>query len=330
MLAAQYSEFSKDYSAIQVHTVEKPVPGPGQVVVKVHSASINPIDCKVHKGHASKVYGWPMDLPFKAGYDFAGVVDSTGEDVDGFSQGERVYAVNWGQSGHYDAGEPGGGAFAEYILISAAKVSKIPQAVSFDQAAAVALAGTTAYQVLFDAAKVTPGQRILIIGGSTSVGHLAIQLAKERGAWVATTASTRNAEFVSQFGADLLINYNTEQWETLPELQGLDAVIDTVGEKDAFARATQTGVVKTDGAFVSIAGMEAGLDPAAHAPLHFAAFFLLSNSASVQDELVSRLASGALKVQIDETFPFTTEGVQGLFKKVASNSSTGKNILRIM
>lgn len=308
----------------------KPEPGPGQVVVKVHSASINPIDFKVHNGHATKAYSWTVDLPFTAGYDFAGVVDSVGQGVESFSQGERVYAVNWGQHSHYDQGEPGGGAFAEFILISAAKVSKIPDGVTYDQAAAVALAGTTAYQALHDAAKVTLGQRILIIGGSTSVGHLAIQLAKERGAWVATTASTRNFEFVSQLGADLVINYNNEQWETLPELQGLDAVIDTVGEDKAFLRATQSGVVKPDGAFVSIATLEAGLDPSAHAPLHFAAFFLLYNSAAVQDELVKRLASGALKVKIDQTFPFTTEGVQDLFKKVSSNTSTGKNILKIV
>ena len=331
MLAAQYSENSEDLSVIQVQQVEKPAAQPGHIVVKVHTAAINPIDPLVAKGFAKNVLGWAMPLPFTMGYDFAGVVDSVLEgDNTGFTVGERVFGVNWGTGCHNDAGTPAGGAFAEYILIPASKVSKLPDAISFDQGAAVALVGTTAYQVLFNAAKLTAGQKILILGGSTSVGQIAIQLAKERGAWVATTASTRNLTYVSQFGADLVVDYRTQQWDELPELKDLDVVFDSVGEKDAFSRTTQKGVVKKDGAYVTITGADAGFDPAGHPPLHFASLFCLTNSAVVQDALVAKLASGALKITIDETFPFTTEGVHNLIKKIEAGTSTGKNLLKIV
>ena len=332
MLAAIYSENSADYAAIHVKQVEKPQAGPGQIVVKVHTAAINPIDDMVFKGYA-KGLGWSMPLPFIVGYDFAGVVDSVHESdksTGRFTPGERVFAVNWGTGNHQDPGTPAGGAFAEYIVIPAAKVSKIPAEVSFDQAAAVALVGTTAYQILFDAAKVTAGQKILILGGATSVGQIAIQLAKERGAWVATTASTRNLEYVAQFGADLVVNYKTQQWDELPELKDLDAVFDTTSETDSFARTRSNGVVKSDGAYVTITGPSAGFDPKGHPPLHFASLFCLINSVAVQDELVAKLANGTLKITLDETFPFTTEGVHNILKKVATGGSTGKNLLKIV
>lgn len=331
MLAAQYSNNSDDITSIEVKQVEKPVPGPGQIVVKIHTAAINPIDPLILKGFAKNILGWSMPLPFVMGCDFAGVVDSIGDGVDStFAVGERVFAVNWGTGSHHDEGNPAGGAFAEYIVIPASKVSKIPEGLTFDQAAAVALVGTTAHQILFEAVKVAAGQKILILGGSTSVGQIAIQLAKERGAWVATTASTRNLEYVAQFGADLVVDYKKQQWDKIPELKNLDAVIDTAGEKDGFARVKAGGVVKPIGAFVTIASADAGFDPAGHPPLHFAARFALVNSPAVQDELASKVASGVLKITIDETFPFTTEGVQNILRKVGSATSNGKNILKVV
>jgi len=332
MLAALYTENSTDYAAIQVQRVEKPQAGPGQIVVKVHTAAINPIDDMVFKGY-TKGMGWSMPLPFIVGYDFAGVVDSIHESDEAtgrFAPGERVFGVNWGTGSHVDPGTPAGGAFAEYILVPSGKVSKIPDKVSFDEAAAVALVGTTAYQILFDCAKVTTGQKILILGGATSVGQIAIQLAKERGAWVATTASTRNLDYVAQFGPDLVVDYKTQKWDEISELKNLDAVFDTASEVDSFARTRANGVVKSDGAYVTITGPLAGFNPKGHPPLHFASLFCLINSATVQDELIAKLADGTLKITLDESFPFTSEGVHNLFNKVATGASTGKNLLKIV
>jgi NADPH:quinone reductase-like Zn-dependent oxidoreductase len=135
--------------------------------------------------------------------------------------------------------------------------------------------------------------------------------------------------YISQFGADLVVNYNEQKWEDMAELKGLDAVLDCVGEKDAFARMRANGVVKADGAFVTITSPDAGFNPLGHPPMHFASIYTLSNSAAVQDELASMIAAGKLSVSVNEEFPFTQEGVQALIRKVDSGASTGKNILRI-
>jgi NADPH:quinone reductase-like Zn-dependent oxidoreductase len=111
-------------------------------------------------------------------------------------------------------------------------------------------------------------------------------------------------------------------------LKGIDAIIDTVGEKDGFAKSS--GVVKPDGAFVSISAQDAGFDPTAHAPLSFAAFYCLKNSATVQDELAAMVAAGTLKVVIGQTFPFTLEGVHAALKQVESGKSNGKNIIHMV
>jgi NADPH:quinone reductase-like Zn-dependent oxidoreductase len=147
---------------------------------------------------------------------------------------------------------------------------------------------------------------------------------------VATTSSARNLEYVAQFGADLVVNYNEQKWDELEELKGLDAVLDCVGEKEAFARTRASGVVKADGAFVSIASADAGFNPAGHPPMHFASIYTLSNSAAAQDELAGMIAAGKLTVSVNEEFPFTQEGVVALIRKVESGASTGKNILRIV
>jgi NADPH:quinone reductase-like Zn-dependent oxidoreductase len=331
MLAAQYKENTDDLSALRLERVEKSALKEGYVRVRIHTAAINPIDRLVMKGFAHKVLGWDMPLPFTMGYDFAGAVDAVDGAVNDFSAGDRVFGVNWGTHKHVDPGFPAGGAFAEYISIPASKLSKLPANVSFDEGAAVALVGTTAYQITFDCAKVSAGQKVLILGGSTSVGSIAIQLAKAKGAWVAATCSTRNVSYVQSLGVDLVVYYTEQKWEEHSELRNLKALLDCVGEQQGWARNTANGVVKADGAFVSIVGTsDVGFNPAGHPPMQFASVYTLKNSAAVQDELASMIAAGTLKVVIDDSFPFTKEGVDALIKKCDSGSSVGKNILRIM
>jgi NADPH:quinone reductase-like Zn-dependent oxidoreductase len=330
MLAAQYNSIVQDVTEVQLNRVEKPTSSPGVVVVKVHVAAVNPIDSKVMRGYLVGA-GWTLPLPFNVGYDFSGVVESVDpSDTGTFSVGDEVFAVNWGVGSHNDEQGSIGGAFAEYIKIPLSKLSRKPADVSFEQAAAVALVGTTAYQILFDCAKVTAGSRVLILGGPSAVGQVAIQLAKARGAWVATTSSTRNLEYVAQFGADLVVDYTTTKWDELEALKGLDAVVDTVGDEHAFLRSTEHHVVRPDGYFVSIANMEAGFDPLGHPPLQYAAFHCLSNSVAIQDELVAALAAGTLHITIDQVFPFTLEGVHGILKRIESKVSTGKSLLKIV
>lgn len=248
-----------------------------------------------------------------------------------FSIGDHVLGINFGQGSHDDSIHnehcPVGGAFAEYILVPLVKLTHKPASVSFHAAASVPLAGLTAYQVLHDCAKVTAGSRVLILGGSSVVGLIAIQLAKRAGAWVVTTASTRNIAFVRQFGADKIINYQESKWESYEETLGVDVVIDAVGDKDSFQR--MKSIVKPTGVYVSIANFDAGSDPLGHPPMTWCAKYGVCQQTEQLTQLVALLESGDIKIPIHKEFPLTLSGVRDIFAEVEAGKSTGKNILRI-
>jgi len=325
MSAAQYTA-NGDNIAELVNFVEVLVPQvkPGQVLIKVEYASANNVDLMVMRGDL-KGAGFAMPFPFTLGYDVAGKIVA---DAEGFKEGQRVFAVNWGQGKHDNGGDPIGGAFAEYAVIPASKLTPIPDGLGSRDAAAVAMVGTTAYQIVIDCAKVTNGSKVLVLGGATAVGGLAVQLAKLRGAsFVATTASTRNMEYVETLGADEVINYKQKDWTLDPMLKDLDAVIDTAGEQDVFAKAK--GVLKKDGSFVSIANIDAGFDPSAHPPLSFAAYVAFSQNPQIQEKLAELLTRKSLKLKIDQEFPFTRAGIIAMLEKTKSRKSVGKNLLKV-
>jgi len=289
--------------------------------VWVVRAAINPIDSKVMCGFLKA--NWHQDLPFTVGYDFSGEVAAVGEAVKNFIVGECVWAVNWGQGNHYAGpGHVPGGAFAEFIKIPAQQLSRKPGGVAHDVAAAVALVGTTAYQVLFTQLNVKQGTKLLILGGASAVGFLATQMAKLKGVDVTVTCSPRTLDFVKNSGPDRTIDYTSVKWWEGGTVY--DAIFDVVGEDGTFAHARQC--LPSDAAFVSITSFEAGADPKAHLPLR-AYFFCLSNSPAVQDELLGLVQTKQLKVPLDESFPFTTEGVRALLRKQEEGKSLGKNIL---
>ena len=297
-------------------------------MVKVVAAAANPVEGKVMGGHVKEA--WNCPLPWVLGYDFSGTVSEVGDGVTGIAVGDEVFAVNWGRNDH-GAGsddEPIGGAFAEYISIPARKLSKKPPGVSHQQAAALALVGTTAKQSL-DLIGCGPGKTVLILGGSGAVGAVAVQLAKLRDATVITTCSPRTVDFVATLGADRIIDYTADQWFEDHDLVAtrIDAILDTVGEDGTFA--ASRAVLKDTGAFLSIASFEAGVDPTAHAPLSYAARYCLINSPSDQDELAALVEQGKLDVPIDEEFPFTHEGITELIEKQQSGKSMGKNVLNV-
>ena len=348
-LAARYYAFDPNPSAvIKLETVDKPVPGPGndrthdlqvlifyedfnlycddfvsdQVLVKIHYSAINPIDVKIAKGLRPER---ASSLPFIRGYDIAGRIESVGSNVTLFAVDDPVLTIN----SKPVEGQLTGGGFAEYVVLSPSVLSRIPEGVTFQQAAAVALVGATALQGL-DFVNVGSGTKLLVLGGSTAVGSIVIQLAKLRGAYVVTTSSPRTLEFTQQWGADIIIDYTTEKWDDHEVVRDFDVVYDTVGVEGTFHRAKTPGLLKPDGSFISIANFEAGTDPKAHPPLTFAARFSLVPDTTLQDYLLAQLASGKLRIAIEEEFPFTQEGVSSLFAKQDSNKSLGKNILRII
>jgi NADPH:quinone reductase-like Zn-dependent oxidoreductase len=222
---------------------------------------------------------------------------------------------------------PYAGAYAEYILFPLCQLVHLPQGLSLKEAAAVGLAGLVASQVLFDCAKISAESRILILGGSSAIGSLSIQLAKLTGAWVSATCSARAMKYTRQFGADQLIDYQTLRWDDMDNLKDFDAVIDVVGEPDAFHRSRQQSVVSRTGVFVSVASFDAGFDPHAHPPLSFASFYNFRPDPPRHADLLQLLATGKLKIPIDREFAFSEAGVRALIRYQQKGASLGKNLL---
>lgn len=327
MEAFQFEKNGPVTDVLKATQIAVPEVGPGLVRIATKAVSLNPIDYMVMEteGGMSSA-GWSMDFPFVPGYDISGVVDAVGDDVSDFQKGDAVFAVNWGEHKHDDESKLTAGGLAQYVVLPASKLSKKPEGISHEQAAAVALVGSTAHQAL-DNLGVTKGSKVLILGGAGAVGTVACQLAKLRGAWVATTCSPRTKDYViAKSNPDLIVDYTSQKWdEDVPELKGIDAIFEAVAD-DGFERAKK--IVKEGGSFAAIATFDAGFDPTAHQPaFKWAAFMVLKNDPKQQDELVQLMADKKLTLDVEETFPFTSEGVQAAFAKQKGGKSKGKNVI---
>ncbi len=221
MKAVVITEYGSN-DVVHLVDIDKPSPGAGEVLVKVHAAGVNPIDWKI-RGGAGERMGMP--LPIRLGGEFVGTIEALGPGVHSFGHGEAVF------------GMVHTGAFAEYTLAKADNIVRKPSGLDFIQAAALPLAGTTAWQALFDEAGLSAGQRLLVTGGSGGVGSLAVQFAKAKGAHVTAVASARNAQFVRDLGADAFIDYTSGPFEEAAS--DVDVVLDTVGG-ETFQRAFKT------------------------------------------------------------------------------------------
>lgn len=189
---------------------------PGDVLVQIHAASVNPLDLKIREGKLKPVL--PYRLPIVLGNDLAGVVVKVGRDVRRFQPGDEVYA-------RPDQGRIG--AFAELIAMREDDVALAPRELTMEEAASIPLVGLTAWQALVERANLQAGQKVLIHAGSGGVGTFAIQLAKHLGATVATTTSTANIDWVQRLGADIVIDYKKEDFAAV--LRDYDLVLDTLG-----------------------------------------------------------------------------------------------------
>jgi len=218
----------------------QPALTPKHVIVQVHSASINPFDAKLKAGDMKDFI--PLKLPVVAGGDFAGVVTEIGEEVTNFAVGDEVYGQAMVLTG-------GSGSFAEFVSSNADNTAKKPKNVSFDEAAAFVLVGASSIQALDDHINLQTGQKILIHGGAGGIGHVAIQIAKAKGAYVATTVGSDDVDFVKGLGADEVIDYKTQKFEEI--IKDYDAVFDTVSG-DVLQNSYQ--VLKKGGVLVSMLG----------------------------------------------------------------------------
>lgn len=266
-------------------------PSEGMVLVTVKAAGVNPVDWKVREGFFKQMA--PLQFPATLGMDFSGVIEKVGEGVSSsdLKQGDEVY----GQAGVLMGGS---GAFAEIALAKSDTITHKPRTLSHEQAAGLPLVGVSAWQALVETMRLSKGQKILIHGGAGGIGSIAIQLAKHLGAYVATTVSTNNMQFVKEdLGADEAIDYKTQTFEDLLT-HDYDAVFDTVGG-ETFTRSFK--VLKRGGIIVSMLEQ-----PNQELMDQFGvkAIFLFSQ---VNRERLTRLAEWVdqnnIRVNVERTFP---------------------------
>ncbi len=219
---------------LQYRDAEIPVVQPDEILVQVYYAGVSPFDAHVRAGWFQKSPNY--QLPIVLGWELSGVVATVGDKVKKFKIGEAVFA--------HPSVYRNGGAYAEFVAVKEHEAALKPEAVSHEQAAAMSMNALTVWQALFDAAKLTEGQTVLIHAAAGGVGHLAVQLAKWKGAKVIATASARNRQFLMDLGVNQFIDYTTECFEG--SVKDVDVVLDTVGGEvltKSFPTTKKNGIV---------------------------------------------------------------------------------------
>ena len=215
--------------------MQRPTPGPNEVLIKVHAASVNPFDWKARAGYVKEFF--PLTFPATLGSDVSGTVEEVGPGATRFKRGDEVYA---------SLGLEGGG-YAEYAVAKETIVAEKPGMLDHVQAAAVPSAGITAWQALLEVAQLRAGQKVLIHGAAGGVGNFAVQFAKAKGAYVIGTASSRNQSLLRELGVDKAIDYTKTRFEDV--VRNVDVVLDTIGNE---TQERSFKVLKKGGILVSI------------------------------------------------------------------------------
>jgi NADPH:quinone reductase-like Zn-dependent oxidoreductase len=288
----------------------RPHPGDGEVLVRVHAAGINPVDWKIREGHLKDMLH--HTFPLVLGWDVSGVVEALGTGVHRFKVGDEVFS------------RPDilrDGAYAEFIVIKESEVALKPKSIDHLHAAVLPLAGLTAWQTLFVAAALSPGQRVLIHAAAGGVGHIAVQLAKWKGVHVIGTAAARNHDFVRLLGVDQVIDYDTERFEEV--VQPVDVVLDTMGG-EIQTRSLKT--LKPGGILVSIVNPPSA-ELAAAQGVRQAFVFTQPNAAHLA-EIAKLVEWEKLKVIVETVLPLSdaTRGQQ-LSER---GHQRGKIVLRVI
>ncbi|QBR46858.1 NADP-dependent oxidoreductase [Leuconostoc kimchii] len=310
MRAAVINQYG-DKDQLKVVDIVVPTIGDDEVLVENVAASINPIDYKARQGLLQQMFQW--QFPVVLGWDIAGTIIAVGDNVDNFHVGEAVFA-------RPDTDPTGkNGAYAEYTVVKADKLARKPDNISFEEAAAVPLAGLTALQMLRQL-KVTAGQKVLIQAGAGGVGIYAIQLAKKLGAYVATTASEANREFVVGLGADQVIDYR--QANIVDVLSDYDAVFDMVGDVD-----NGIAILKPGGHFVTISTMLTESQKQTDGKTVETGW--LDTNGQDLEQLANAFAEGTLDIVVDSVYPLTTTGIRAAHERSETHHARGKIVVQI-
>ncbi|MFD1386761.1 NADP-dependent oxidoreductase [Oceanobacillus oncorhynchi subsp. oncorhynchi] len=282
-----------------------------QVLVEMHATSINPIDWKLREGYLQE--GVPFEFPIILGWDAAGVIKQVGKNVTSFQVGDEIFAR--------PALTPNG-TYAAYTAVDEKLLAMKPKNISFEEAAAVPLAGLTAWQCLVNFSEIKKGDRVLIHAGSGGVGSMAIQIAKSFGAYVASTASGKNETFLKELGVDQFINYKEEDFEDV--LQDYDIVVDTLGGE---ILNKSFHVLKEGGRLVSIAGQPD--EKLAKQKGVKAGFLWLEPDGGELSELGKLMEDGKLKPYIGHTFPLIENGLKEAHRLSETHHAKGKIVIQI-
>ncbi|WP_191487752.1 NADP-dependent oxidoreductase [Pseudomonas sp. FEN] len=318
----------------RVSEVPAPEVGAYDVLVQVHATSVNLLDSKIRTGEFKLIL--PYSFPLILGNDLAGVVVSVGSAVSRFKPGDEVYAR---------PPQERIGTFAELTAVHEDALALKPRNISMGEAASLPLVALTAWQVLVETAKLKKGQKVFIQAGSGGVGSIAIQLAKHLGAFVATSTSTSNVEWVKALGADVVIDYKKQNVESA--LQDYDIVLNSLGPDEL---EKSLSILKPGGQLISISGpptpqfaqekklswvlglvmrvLSSSIRRKAHRKNVRYAFVFMHQSGVQLDEIAALVESGIIKPVIDRTFPF--EATAEALSYVEQGRSKGKVVIKLV
>ncbi|WP_436740479.1 NADP-dependent oxidoreductase [Streptomyces sp. BBFR102] len=290
--------------------VPRPEPGPGEILVAVRAAGVNPTDWK-HRTRA----GFVDRLPLVLGWDASGVVEATGYGVTLFAPGEEVFGML-----PYPHGS---GSHAEYVVGPARAFTRKPMVIDHVQAGALPLVSLTAYQALIDTAGIGPGQRVLIHAAAGGVGHAAVQIAKAHGAYVIGTASAPKHDLLRELGADEVVDYRTTDFAEA--VDGVDMVLDPLGGD---TRTRSIGLLRPGGTLVSLLG---GGTPeeaarAAERGVRTATMLVEADHAGM-NAIADLVAAGALRPRVEATFPLSEAAAAHRLGE--TGRTTGKIVLEV-
>lgn len=297
---------------LKMITTDRPVPGPTEILVRVHTAGVNPTDWK------SRTQGQFLSgakTPFTLGFDVSGVVEAVGLGVTVFAPGDKVFGMP--RFPHP------AGAYAEYVTAPARHFAHLPASLDHVQGAALPLASLTAWQALVDTADIRPGARVLIHAAAGGVGHLAVQIAKARGAYVIGTARQAKHDFLRGLGADELVDYT--QQDFAETVRDIDIVLDTIGG-DYGARSLRT--LRPGGTLVSILPLDDSFPAAQAREARVRAGFMLVEPDQAGLRAVADLVnSGKLQVTVDTVVPL--EEAAKAHTLGETGRTTGKIVLSV-
>jgi NADPH:quinone reductase-like Zn-dependent oxidoreductase len=298
---------------LRLSEIERPAPGPTEILVRVRATSVNPHDCKTRaRGYSSYNADRP---PFTLGFDVSGTVAEVGSGVTVFRPGDPVFGM--------PRFPRHAGAYAEYVTGPARHFAAKPVALDHLHAAAVPLAGLTAWQALVDTAQLRAGQRVLVHAAAGGVGHLAVQIAKARGAQVIGTARAEKHQLLRELGADELIDYTTQDFADV--VHDVDVVLDTLGG-DVAHRSVQ--VLRPGGTLVTIIPPDQGGTSSLFELAGYRVrWMLVEPDHTALAELAALADAGTLRVHVDAVFPLAEAA--DAHRRVETGRTTGKVVLTV-